>query len=67
MPNTSHRIKLVIADVTDDKVDSGLFIRESTVRSIPNHEPDHEIIALFANVHRDFRAVPSTCGNIASG
>lgn len=33
-PNTTHRIKLVIADVNDDRLDSGLFIGESSVRTI---------------------------------
>ncbi|MGD9418424.1 MAG: choice-of-anchor L domain-containing protein [Verrucomicrobiota bacterium JB025] len=33
-PNTIHHIKLVISDVIDDKVDSGLFIGESSVRTI---------------------------------
>ena len=33
-PNTSHRIKLVIADVEDAAWDSALFIKEGSVRSI---------------------------------
>jgi hypothetical protein len=33
-PNTSHRIKLVIADVEDDQFDSALFIKEASVRTI---------------------------------
>jgi len=37
-PNTSHRIKIVIGDVNDGALDSGLFIGESSVRSI-NPQP----------------------------
>jgi hypothetical protein len=33
-PNTTHHVKLVIADVNDDQLDSGLFIGESSVRTI---------------------------------
>lgn len=33
-PETTHRIRLVIGDVTDDQFDSGLFIGESSVRTI---------------------------------
>jgi hypothetical protein len=33
-PNTTHRVKLVIADVNDDQLDSGLFIGASSVRTI---------------------------------
>ena len=34
-PNQTHRIRLVIADVNDDWVDSGLFIGAGSVRSVP--------------------------------
>lgn len=37
-PNTSHRIKIVIGDVNDGVLDSGLFIGEASVRSI-NPQP----------------------------
>ncbi len=37
-PNTTHHVKLVIADVNDDQLDSGLFIGESSVRTI-NPQP----------------------------
>jgi hypothetical protein len=33
-PNTTHSIKIVIADVDDDTRDSGVFIGESSVRTI---------------------------------
>lgn len=33
-PETIHRIRLIIGDVTDDQFDSGLFIGESSVRTI---------------------------------
>lgn len=33
-PNTTHRVKLIIADVNDGQLDSSLFIQNSSVRTI---------------------------------
>ncbi len=33
-PNTTHRIRLVIADVNDGRLDSGLFVSEGSVRTV---------------------------------
>jgi len=41
-PNTSHRIKLVIADVEDAAWDSALFIKEGSIRSITPTPQNHE-------------------------
>ena len=33
-PNKTHRIRLVIADVNDAKLDSGLFVKEGSIRTV---------------------------------